>query len=80
LLVAVALALGACASSGPPSRGSKFTLFEEEYASWDHFKFSVRMTLQKVVGWQPMASTGDAKVATAQGGWWGAEIPVWPEP
>jgi len=78
VVLAAALLASACASSGRPAR--KFTLFEEEYASWAHLKFSVTMTLQRLVGRQPMATPEDAKTAQAQGGWWGAEIPVKPGP
>lgn len=79
-LAGVLLCLTACASSGQPTKGGRFSLFAEDYASWDHLKFSVKMSLMRFVGWQPVASPEEARIATAQGGWWGAEIPVVPEP
>ena len=81
VVLAAALVASACASSGQPARTTgKFTLFEEEYASWDHLKFSVKMTLRRLVGQPPLASPEDVKAAQAQGGWWGAEIPATPAP
>lgn len=64
LTVLVTIATAGCAHLG--------------YASWGHFKFSMKANWNQAVGWSPVASPEEAAQAAREGGWWGDEIPVWP--
>jgi hypothetical protein len=47
------------------------------YASWEHFTFSMKSNWQHFVGWRPVATPDEARLADREGGWWGDDVDVW---